>query len=260
MSDLPMTTSGIDMARLADWIGRSETRQDLITAAPVAALAATLDRDDPAPVTGGVLPPLWHWLYFLPQAPRRDIGIDGHPRLGGSLPPVPLPRRMWAGSQFQFHQLLRIGETVTRLSRIADVKLRTSRNGSLVFIKVQYELNGANGLVITELHDIVCRAASVPGTAAPAPSQAPSDPAWVHDIQPDEVLLFRYSALAFNSHRIQHTQDVRACHPWTHGVVLPKSERVAELVALAHAMRGAALLPLIETALGFTASLDLARA
>jgi len=204
MNPLPTTPTGIDMARLAGWTGRSESRQDVITAAPVAALSATLDRDEPAPVVGGALPPLWHWLYFLPQALRRDIGADGHPKLGGFLPPVPLPRRMWAGSQLQFHQPLQIGETVTRVSRIADVKVRNGRSGTLVFVKVQHELGGANGLAITELHDIVYRAAPVPGAPAPVPTQAPADPAWVREIEPDEVLLFRYSALTFNSHRIHY--------------------------------------------------------
>ena len=199
-----MNTPDIDMARLADWIGHSESWQDAITAAPVASLSATLGRDDPAPVVDGALPPLWHWLYFLPQASRRDIGADGHPKLGGFLPPVPLPRRMWAGSQLQFHQPLRIGETVTRVSRIADVKVRTGRSGTLVFVKVAHELSGAQGLAITDVHDIVYRAAAVPGAATAAPTQAPAGAAWVRDIAPDEVLLFRYSALTFNSHRIHY--------------------------------------------------------
>eukprot|EP01137_Pigoraptor_chileana_P003235 Opistho-2@43132 len=150
-----MTTPDFDMARLADWLGRSESREDQISTAPVAAMSATLDRDDAPPAIGDALPPLWHWLYFLPRPLRREIGADGHPRLGGFLPPVPLPRRMWAGSQLQFHRPLRIGEAVTRVSRIADVKVKSGRSGTLVFVKVQHELSGTQGLAITDVHDIV---------------------------------------------------------------------------------------------------------
>ncbi len=199
-----MPAAESDMQRLAEWIGRSESRTDLITAAPVAALAATLDRDEAPPAAGDALPPLWHWLYFLPRPLRREIGADGHPRLGGFLPPVPLPRRMWAGSQLQFHRALRIGEAVTRVSRIADVKVKSGRSGSLVFVKVQHELSGADGLAITDVHDIVYREAAQPGAPAAVGVQAPPDPAWVREIVPDEVLLFRYSALTFNGHRIHY--------------------------------------------------------
>lgn len=201
-----MNSIDFDLQRLTDWIGRGETRTDIVTAAPVAALSATLDRDDPAPANGDALPPPWHWLYFLPRTLRRDIGADGHAKLGGFLPPVPLPRRMWAGSQLQFHQPLRIGETATRVSRIADVKVRSGRTGTLVFVKVAHEISGASGLAITDVHDIVYRQAPVPGTAPPAPAQAPADPAWVREVVPDEVLLFRYSALTFNGHRIHYDQ------------------------------------------------------
>ncbi|MBB1603774.1 MaoC family dehydratase N-terminal domain-containing protein [Variovorax sp. UMC13] len=201
-----MHSKDTDMHRLTEWIGRSETHTDVVTAAPVAALSATLDRDDPLPVDGDELPPPWHWLYFLPQTRRRDIGTDGHARRGGFLPPVPLPRRMWAGSQLQFHQPLRIGETVTRVSRIAEVKVRTGRTGTLVFVKVQHELSGAGGLAVTDVHDIVYREAPVPETPAPVPAQASPDPVWVREVVPDEVLLFRYSALTFNGHRIHYDQ------------------------------------------------------
>ncbi|MDQ6638759.1 MAG: acyl-CoA dehydrogenase, partial [Pseudomonadota bacterium] len=103
----------------ADWLGRTEERRDTVTATPVAALAATLDRDDPAPGTGTPLPPLWHWLYFLPLYGQSELGADGHPRRGGFLPPVELPRRMWAGSRLAFVAPLRVGDEVTRTSRIA---------------------------------------------------------------------------------------------------------------------------------------------
>jgi 3-methylfumaryl-CoA hydratase len=201
---------------LRDWIGRSETREDLVTPTPVAAMSATLDRDDPMPQTGDELPALWHWLYFLPLHRRSELGPDGHARLGGFLPPVPLPRRMWAGSRIDFHQPLRVGDQVSRVSRIADVTPKTGRSGSLVFVSVLHEISGPNGLAITEEHDIVYReAVSVPGgnasakdskaaTGKAAVANAPADPEWTREIVPDEVLLFRYSALTFNGHRIHY--------------------------------------------------------
>jgi len=199
-----MSGADRDMERLADWIGRSETRDDHITEAPVAAMSATLDRDDPPPRPGDALPPLWHWLYFLPRPLRRDLGLDGHAKLGGFLPPVPLPRRMWAGSQLQFHQPLRVGDAVRRDSRIADVQVKRGRSGTLVFVKVQHEISGPQGLAITEFHDIVYRAPPAAGSAAAPTTPAPPDPAWVRNIVPDEALLFRYSALTFNGHRIHY--------------------------------------------------------
>ena len=127
-------TTPVDLSPLRDWIGRSETRSDLITATPVAALSATLDRDDPAPQAGTALPPLWHWIYFTPQTRHSELGEDGHARRGGFLPPVPLPRRMWAGGRLDFLQPMRVGETVTRTSTIKDVTIKQGRSGSLVFV------------------------------------------------------------------------------------------------------------------------------
>ena len=188
----------------ADWIGRTETRRDTITLAPIAALAATLDRDDAAPQVGDALPPLWHWLYFLPTAPAHEIGEDGHPRRGGFLPPVALPRRMWAGGRLQFHHPLRAGEAVERVSRIADVSRKSGQSGELVFVTVRHELRNAQGLAIEEAHDIVYRDAPRPGTPAAPGQPAAADSRHRRDIRPDPVLLFRYSALTFNGHRIHY--------------------------------------------------------
>ena len=118
-----MNTDTADpLAHLRDWIGRSERRSDTITAAPLAGLAATLDRSDyPEPLPGSALPPLAHWLYFLPQAAQHEIGADGHPKRGGFLPPVPLPRRMWAGGRLQFERELHVGDEVERRSTITRV-------------------------------------------------------------------------------------------------------------------------------------------
>ena len=202
----------MDIDHLKTWIGRQEVLEDRLGLAPVAALSATLDRDDAAPADGDVLPPLWHWLYFLPRARQSEIGPDGHPKRGGFLPPVPLPRRMWAGGRLNFLTPLLLGEPVRRVSTIADVSAKSGRSGSLVFVLVRHEVFGPNGLAITEEHDIVYRSAPLPGdrdqpapAAAPAvPQRAPLDEAWRRDIVPDDVLLFRYSALTFNGHRIHY--------------------------------------------------------
>jgi 3-methylfumaryl-CoA hydratase len=188
------------------WIGRSETVADIVTATPCAALSATLDRDPARPPPGTVLPPLWHWLYFLPLTPQSDIGPDGHARRGGFLPPVPLPRRMWAGSQLEFHAPLRIGDAITRTSTIDDVTRKSGRSGELVFVKVRHEIrrDGEPDIAILEFHDIVYREAPRQGDA-PAPAmRAPASASWKRTWAPDDVLLFRYSALTFNGHRIHY--------------------------------------------------------
>jgi 3-methylfumaryl-CoA hydratase len=194
----------VDIVHLQQWIGRSETHTDLVTPVPVAALSATLDRDDPAPQPGDVLPPLWHWLYFLPIHRQSELGPDGHARRGGFLPPVPLPRRMWAGSRLEFHQPLRVGQAITRVSRIVDVKHKQGRTGPLVFVLVRHEISNERGIALTEEHDMVFRDHPQPGEPAPVPQPAPTGAAWQRTIHPDDVLLFRYSALTFNGHRIHY--------------------------------------------------------
>jgi 3-methylfumaryl-CoA hydratase len=195
---------------LQDWAGRTETADDIATATPYAALAATLDwpaTDGPQrPAPGTPLPLLWHWLYFLPIAAQSDIGEDGHPKRGGFLPPVPLPRRMWAGSDFEFHEPLLVGDALQRTSTIVDVKEKSGRTGSLIFVRVRHEIrrNGSHQVALTEHHNIVYRAAHGPGDVAPAPLPAPERWAWKRRIIPDDVLLFRYSALTFNGHRIHY--------------------------------------------------------
>jgi len=165
---------------LADWIGRTETTEDQITATPIAALSATLDRDAVRPAAGTPIPALWHWLYFLPLALQSDIGPDGHARRGGFLPPVPLPRRMWAASQLRFHQPLRVGDSIARRSTIESVNEKSGRSGRLVFVKVRHEIraNGSAEPALTEYHDIVYREAPQPDDAVPAPQAAPASAKW----------------------------------------------------------------------------------
>jgi 3-methylfumaryl-CoA hydratase len=191
---------------LDEWIGKSETLADVVTAFPYAALSATLDRSIERPPAGTVLPALWHWLYFLPLYRQSDVGPDGHAKRGGFLPPVPLPRRMWAGSQFDFHSPLRIGDTLLRVSTIQEVSEKSGRTGPLVFVKVRHEIrrNGESGIALTEFHDIVYREAAKADDVAPPPRPAPETATWEKRWVPDDVLLFRYSALTFNGHRIHY--------------------------------------------------------
>jgi len=203
-------TNALDAATLShlqSWTGKAETLVDDITAAPLRGLSATLDRDDPLPVPGTPVPPLGHWMYFLPQHRQSLIGDDGHARRGGFLPPVPLPRRMWAGGRLQWEpgNLLRVGDGARRVSRIESVTHKSGRSGELVFVLVRHEVHNASGLVLTEEHDIVYRSADAPGAApAATPAHAETGAAWQREIVPDEVLLFRYSALTFNGHRIHY--------------------------------------------------------
>lgn len=198
------------LAQLRDWEGRTESLADQITAAPMRGLSATLDRDDADPQPGAELPPLWHWLYFLPRAPQHEIGSDGHPRRGGFLPPVPLPRRMWAGGRLEWHAPLRLGEAATRTSRILSVSHKAGRTGDLLFVTVRHEIATAQGVAMTEEHDIVYRDAAQPGEQAPRPQAAPQDAPWSREIFADPVLLFRYSALTFNGHRIHYDRSYAA--------------------------------------------------
>lgn len=194
---------------LRDWIGRSETVTDVVTATPYAALSATLDWPARRPTVGTVLPPLWHWLYFLPIAQQSELGHDGHPKRGGFLPPVPLPRRMWAGSDFEFHSPLHIGDALVRTSTIVDVTEKSGRTGRLVFVKVRHEVRreAETAIALKEHHNIVYRDLPGPGDVAPAPLAAPSSAAWSRKVVADDVLLFRYSALTFNGHRIHYDRQ-----------------------------------------------------
>src|SRR5690242_13326760 len=194
----------LNLEHLREWCGKTESRSDEVTAAPLAALSATLDRDDPFPRPGDRLPPLWHWLYFLPIARQSELGSDGHAKRGGFLPPVPLPRRMFAGDRVQFHRPLRVGENISRLSSIATVNHKRGRSGPLVFVVVRHEISDRQGIAVVEEHDIVYRDDPKPTDAAPAPQTPPPVAAWTRQIEPDATLLFRYSALTFNGHRIHY--------------------------------------------------------
>ncbi len=190
-----------ELTHLKDWIGRTETRRDVVTAAPLAALAALLDRDDPPARVGDAAPALSHWLYFASSYRQSEVGPDGHALKGGFLPPVPLPRRMWAGSRIEFARPLRVGAEVTRVSTIREVTPKEGRSGPLVFVTVRHEVSDEGGLVVADEHDIVFRGET---ELAPAGRPAPRGETWRREIHPDPVLLFRYSAVTSNSHRIHY--------------------------------------------------------
>jgi 3-methylfumaryl-CoA hydratase len=197
----------MELHQLRDWVGRTEVRADQVTSAPVAAMAATLDFETFDVSPGAAVPPLWHWLYFTPLARQSEIGPDGHAKRGGFLPPVPLPRRMFAGGRLEFLRPLRVGEEIKRASRIKDVTIKEGRSGTLVFVTVRHEITDAGGAVINEEHDIVYRENPRPDAPAQKPQPAPDGEAFAREIAPDPVLLFRYSALTFNGHRIHYDRS-----------------------------------------------------
>jgi 3-methylfumaryl-CoA hydratase len=194
----------VDIAELQKWVGKTETQTDQITATPLAAMSATLDIDAPPPQPGDAVPPLWHWLWFLSIHRQSELAEDGHVARGGFLPPVPLPRRMWAGGRFEFHRQLRVGETFTRTSRIVSVEQKRGRSGALVFVVVRHEIGNSGGVALTEEQDIVYREHSKRGDPERMPERAPAGSAWERIVRADDVLLFRYSALTFNAHRIDY--------------------------------------------------------
>ncbi len=197
----------IDLPHLLTWVGKKGIHHDLATAWPMAALAATLDRRDPDPLAGDAIPHSGHWLYFLETAPNADLSHDGHPKRGGFLPPVPLPRRMWAGGRIDFRQAVRVGEKISRESEVISVAAKSGHSGDLVFVTVRHTVTSGDTVAIVEEHDIVYREAAAPGSIAPAGKPAPQSATWRRSVETNEAVLFRYSALIFNAHRIHYDID-----------------------------------------------------
>ncbi|MCC7487250.1 MAG: MaoC family dehydratase N-terminal domain-containing protein [Burkholderiales bacterium] len=200
-----------ELEKLKDWIGRKETDLDYVTVPAVHRLAATLDRDEPMPKAGDPLPIGWHTILFPRVVRQSQIGPDGHPRRGDFLPPVPLPRRMFAGRRVRFVAELRVGDAAHRESVIRDVTVKQGRTGEMVFVTVKTDISSPRGLAVTEEQDIVYRAEPAAGTPPPPPQPAPAGAAWRNVVTPDPVMLFRYSALTFNGHRIHYD------HPYVTG-------------------------------------------
>ncbi len=203
----------LDMKELETWLGRTRSVEDDITAFPLNALAGTLDTDNPRAVAGTPLPPLWHWLYFLPVYRPDETRHDGHALGGDFMPPITLPRRVWAGSKFIWNTAnpLRVGDRARRVSRIESITPKEGSSGKLVFVKVVHEFHNELGLVLTNEHNSAFREAPKTEQSASKPIIAETEAAWHRELVPDSVLLFRYSALMFNSHRIHYD------HPYTTG-------------------------------------------
>lgn len=190
----------------SDAIGRTEKREEMISVDRVSALAATLDVH-PVPKKGEELPPGWHWLFFNPFVRRSAIGSDGHPKRGGFLPDVSLPRRMWAGGSLTYHKPLVVGDLAVKDSEIIDVAVKSGRAGKLVFVTLRHRLTQSGQLAIEEEQDIVYREAPDPKAPKPKLAPAPEEFEFASQFTPDPVLLFRYSALTSNGHRIHYDRD-----------------------------------------------------
>lgn len=201
MSQVP-----IDLAHLREWVGREQVAEQVIEPFAAVALSGLLDRAAP-PAAGDVLPLPWHWLYFLEAPARAATGVDGHPQRGGFLPPVPLPRRMWAAGSLQCEAPLRLGAPARKTSTVRSVDLKEGRSGPLVFVTVDHVLAQDGRTCIREAQNIVYREA--PTGPAPLPPGEPSGRSaqWSATLQPDPALLFRFSALTYNGHRIHYDRD-----------------------------------------------------
>lgn len=198
-----------DVAQYQAWVGRSETAEDIVTPHAVRGMRALLDLEAVAS-EGEELPPAWHWLFTNPAAPQSKLGPDGHPVRGGFLPPIALPRRMWAGSSVEFHAPIRVGDRLSRVSTLESVTAKTGSTGQLVFVIVRHEIKSSSGGRTVDVQRIVYREAQAGGNVAPARTdQLPPPGEFSRTVQPDEVMLFRFSALTFNGHRIHYD------HPYT---------------------------------------------
>lgn len=195
----------VDITHLREWIGKTQTDRDVISSRHARLMAATLGIPQSDLVAGAALPPLWHWLFFLNGEPSKALGRDGHPARGGFLPPVPLSNRMWAGGKLEFHGALPLDAEVEKRSTITSVEHKHGRSGELVFVTVLHEVFHEGKPVVSEYHDIVYKEPSK-GPATSMSMEMPL-PAESRRLKPDSTMLFRYSALTFNGHRIHYDAD-----------------------------------------------------
>ena len=231
-------TEKLDLDNLRQWIGRSAQVSDTVTAQLTKGLRATLFLEIGEPKLGDAAPITVHWCLGQPVVAMSELGPDGHPARGGFLPPVPLPRRMWAGGELEFVDALRVGDEVTRTSRIADVTLKTGSTGTLCFVAVDHLIATSRGTAIRERQDIVYRNVS-PAAAASAKPAAPPPAAQHRETHmADTVLLFRYSALTFNGHRIHYDRDYVTRVEGYPGLIFHGPMQAALLVEFAAKLRG----------------------
>lgn len=228
----------MDIDLLRGWIGRSETASEDLTPALVERYDATLGR----PPSGAAAPLLIHLCLTQPAVPAAGLGPDGHPARGGFLPPVPLPRRMWAGGSFEFHRPLRVGSRITRQSTIRDVVPKQGRSGALCFVTVEHRISDpdGDGPAVIERQDIVYRGAQADGSgAAPDPVVQPAETGpHSHTMRPDAPLLFRYSALTFNGHRIHYDRRYTTEVERYPGLIVHGPLQATLLAHLAEDLRG----------------------
>jgi 3-methylfumaryl-CoA hydratase len=227
-----------DLDHLRQWIGRSTQASDIVTAQLVRGLRATLFLEIGEPKPGDAAPFTTHWCLAQPVFPASELGPDGHPARGGFLPPVPLPRRMWAGGELEFIDTLRVGDEATRTSRIADVTLKSGSTGTLCFVSVNHEITTPRGIAIRERQDIVYRDVSPASSAPVKPAGAPPTAQHHETHIADTVLLFRYSALTFNGHRIHYDRDYVTKVEGYPGLVFHGPMQAALLVEFAAKLRG----------------------
>jgi 3-methylfumaryl-CoA hydratase len=233
MSDI----AELDLDHLRSWIGREDVGTDVVSEDLALKYHATFDLAGEAPRTGEALPRLIHFCLAQPAVPTSQLGPDGHPQRGGFLPPVPLPRRMWAGGSLTFHGDIKVGDTTRRLSRIENVVLKEGRTGPLCFVTVAHRVEATGRLAVEERQDIVYRGIEAAGDGAKALPRADSG---VHQrrMQAQPPLLFRYSALTFNGHRIhydrRHVTEVEG-YP---GLIVHGPLQAALLVNYATELRG----------------------
>ena len=202
-----MNAKNLDIDHLKQWVGNKETIEETISAVPLLRMGATLDRQPREIIIGDEVPPLWHWAYFITPTRASELGRDGHAALGDFMPPVHLPRRMWAGGKFKFIKPLRVGDLARKESSVRDVTLKQGRTGNLCFVEVEHCIFVGDELRFSETHNIVYRDEKQNGEAAVLPPEAPANAVWTHEVIPDSTLLFRYSALTFNGHRIHYDLD-----------------------------------------------------
>jgi 3-methylfumaryl-CoA hydratase len=234
-------TETLDLDHLRQWVGRTTEASDIVTAHLVMGLRATLFQEIGAPKPGDAAPWTVHWCLAQPVFPMSQLGPDGHPTRGGFLPPVPLPRRMWAGGELEFLEPLRVGDEMTRSSRISDVTMKTGSTGALCFVSVEHEITTPRGTAIRERQDIVYRDISTAQPSAPAkPAAAAPSAQHSESHMADPVLLFRYSALTFNGHRIHYDRDYVTKVEGYPGLIFHGPMQAAFIVELAAKLHGGA--------------------
>src|SRR6202140_789865 len=233
------TAEKLDIDHLRQWIGRTTEASDIVTAQLVKGLRATLFQEIGEPKPGDAAPWTVHWCLAQPVFPMSALSQDGHPTRGGFLPPVPLPRRMWAGGELEFFDSMRVGDEGTRTSRIADVTMKTGSTGVLCFVSVDHLVTTPRGTALREREDIVYRDMST--SSAPAKPAAPPPVAKHRESHmADPVLLFRYSALTFNGHRIHYDRDYVTRVEGYPGLIFHGPLQAAFIVELAAKLHGGA--------------------